>query len=457
MAGMFLKILNGVPKLKSVLSEVLEGLSTATATAVTAADSILSAIGKLQAQINNLGLSDLTEKSFNSLTDKPTIPSSHNQLSSIGTKTHDELESEISDIQDAIPVSVSDATEKEFTSPDYVLSRGQNLISNGTGLLENNYNFQDLDFDANDTFAGAGSFKTNEKKTVYSDEFIPINPDDTYLLELMVKSGDIDGSNYVADYLHYIGIAVYDIDKLVILPSHHSKYPSAVDTTLAQPLNNGDSVAYLTNATGWYNTTNSAYREMSWFPYTNGKGYTYPDYTYTRNLSKNYSEYLGGVGLWPAGGISGNTITLSSPWPGPSLPAGTKVRNCYSAGAYKYLYIGTIPNLWVKKSGIINGTAATPGNNTFSPGTAYVKFLHLPNYNYDGTTNSIRLSGISFSKVINKLILSAKSVDEDDPPANSSVIWQSDGTDSGNDGDILIKATDSVGITTFGKIDITPI
>lgn len=41
----------------------------------------------------------------------------------------------------------------------------------------------------------------------------------------------------------------------------------------------------------------------------------------------------------------------------------------------------------------------------------------------------------------------ATSADPVDPPANSHVIWQSDGTGSGDDGDIMIKITDAGGTT----------
>lgn len=41
----------------------------------------------------------------------------------------------------------------------------------------------------------------------------------------------------------------------------------------------------------------------------------------------------------------------------------------------------------------------------------------------------------------------ALSSDPDDPAANSFVMWQSDGTGAGADGDIMVKITDSAGTT----------
>jgi len=42
--------------------------------------------------------------------------------------------------------------------------------------------------------------------------------------------------------------------------------------------------------------------------------------------------------------------------------------------------------------------------------------------------------------------------DPDDPVAGSHVIWQSDGTDAGADGDIMMKITDSGGTTKTATI-----
>lgn len=46
----------------------------------------------------------------------------------------------------------------------------------------------------------------------------------------------------------------------------------------------------------------------------------------------------------------------------------------------------------------------------------------------------------------------AQSADPSDPPTDSYVIWQSDGTGTGDDGDILIKITDSNGTTETGTL-----
>lgn len=52
--------------------------------------------------------------------------------------------------------------------------------------------------------------------------------------------------------------------------------------------------------------------------------------------------------------------------------------------------------------------------------------------------------------------MTARSSDLDDPAANASVLWQSDGTGAGDDGDIMIKITDSGGTTkTITLVDFS--
>ncbi len=83
-------------------------------------------------------------------------------------------------------------------------------------------------------------------------------------------------------------------------------------------LNNGDTTMTLVDATGWNNATPDAwyYRSFSWWPYVNTKGYSYPNYTYTRNQSHNRVVSYQTNGTWAAGGVVGNVITLTAPWAG---------------------------------------------------------------------------------------------------------------------------------------------
>jgi len=53
----------------------------------------------------------------------------------------------------------------------------------------------------------------------------------------------------------------------------------------------------------------------------------------------------------------------------------------------------------------------------------------------------IKDNTVSVTSVSNALLLVEKSADPADPAEGKSVIWQSDGTGAGDDGDIMIKIT----------------
>lgn len=63
----------------------------------------------------------------------------------------------------------------------------------------------------------------------------------------------------------------------------------------------------------------------------------------------------------------------------------------------------------------------------------------------------IKDNTVSVTSVSNAVLLVEKSADPSDPTEGKSVIWQSDGTGSGDDGDIMIKIT-AGGVTKTGTI-----
>ena len=287
---------------------------------------------------------------------------------------------------------------------NYIQSRLQNLVTNGNGLLQSNYNFSSFTFDPVETHGGAGSFlHTGGSMTALSTELIPVDPEKFYRLAVWAKAGDSDGSHYQSGNKQYFGLAPYDIDGNTILPHHYGKFSGSTDTTLAAQLNPGDATVTLTNATGWYNDSTFGYnRNFVWWPYTNAKGYTYPNYTYTRNLSYTLADF-GTDGAWAAGGISGNVITLRAVWPGPTLPAGTPVRNMTLFGGFIYSTMNavSVPNAWTRYEGYVGGynTVGTSSTILFPYGTAYIKILALPNYTGTPADNYIRFSDIWLSEM----------------------------------------------------------
>jgi hypothetical protein len=287
----------------------------------------------------------------------------------------------------------------------YVQSRLQNLVTNGSGLLGNNTNFSTITFNAAERFSGGGSFVYNgADNAITNDELIPVDIGKihryTYYAKLLSKSEVSETPT------HYGMVVSYDADGLLIQPFNCQKVVGSTYTTLALPLNPGDPTITLTNATGWYSGPNSHQRTIGFHPYTNGQGYTYPDYTYTRN-------YM--VGAWAEGGISGNVITLAVPYSGVARPAGTKVANHQSGGTYDYIAGGNVPTQtsWTKYEGVIGPTgsfysALTEGTTVsstgdmltapggFRHGVAFMRIGWLLSYNTPVGTAQTALSAISF-------------------------------------------------------------
>jgi hypothetical protein len=277
----------------------------------------------------------------------------------------------------------------------YVQSRLTNLVTNGSGLLGTNYNFSTFTFDAAETHSGPGSFRINvAQQARFSDELIPVDPEKRWILSGWAKSGEAGGANYNAANKQYFGISQIDVDGLNATPANNTKIVGSTDTTLAAPLNPGDLTMTLADATGWYSGATAAQRHFAWWPYTNGKGYTWPDYTYTRNVSASNT--------WAQGAIAGNVITLATPWAGAALPAGTKIRNAQDGGSSGYKYIAasniSVPNAWTRYEGQLAGVDTTYNGDAtkFQVGTAYIKLLWLVNY-HNAADNNVRWADLSFT------------------------------------------------------------
>lgn len=277
----------------------------------------------------------------------------------------------------------------EIGFPSYVSSRGQNLVTNGTALLASNYNFNWATFDGSDAYSSNGSFKDSTFNTNReSNEFIPVDVDSTYRLSVWAKQNPYVGARY------YIGVTCYDADNLQITANHHM-YVAGSLTTLAAPLNVGDTQVFLTSSVNWFNGgtagVSTHLRSIIFWDYVNSYGYAFPELTYSRN-------WLGNA--WDPGGINTSThvITLRVPYAGPAKPAGTKLSNGSSGGTYKYIAASNaqIPATWTNYQGTI-GTVDTTGTNVtnrFAPATAKVKLLFLNNRDTAGAT--IWYSNINF-------------------------------------------------------------
>ena len=175
------------------------------------------------------------------------------------------------------------------------------------------------------------------KGYILHNNYIPIDPDSTYKLSFDIK--------YDAAFTGYQYISLFPYDQFKTHVDHQkvNRYPAA-DTTLAQDLVNGATTAVLTNGSQWKATsTNNAYR------FFGVCDTSYGGYDFAR-LVKQYTA------------LDGNTITFSSAWSSGTIPAGTKVCNCYAGGVEFYFghfsdVQGNIPTEWKHYEYTVKGSA----------------------------------------------------------------------------------------------------
>ncbi len=261
------------------------------------------------------------------------------------------------------------ATKTEVTN--YVSSRGENLVTNGTALLGDNTNFSSAEYDGAESYYSGGSFKCVGKQRLFTDELIPVDINQRYILSYHIKN-----NNTAARYYDYV--SMYDIDKKEI-STNNVAWVTGSTTVLTQDLNNGDTIVHLQSVAGFDAATQYYWqRGFIFWNYKSSKGYEYGVETYSRNVYTN---------LWDDGtaiDIKNNTITLKAPWSRGKISAGTSVSQCYAGGGYHYLHAGfTIPekNSWVGMSATITGVGRNRELYKFFKGTAFVRIGWLLNHN----------------------------------------------------------------------------
>ncbi|TDM04073.1 BppU family phage baseplate upper protein [Macrococcus carouselicus] len=274
----------------------------------------------------------------------------------------------------------------------YVQSRGQNLVTNGTGLLGDNTNFSGFTYKQDEVKVGRGSFYTGDlRKTYQSDEFIPVDPSKSYLLSAWVKSKK-------AISQQYFGHACYDIDRNAIYPENleSGNYPVA---KLTKPLKVGDTIIYLDNVSAWadssWTLTNDKKGVILW-GYKDSKGYLFADRTYSR-----YNK----IGIQSVD-VTNNTITLSSAWDIPYkdtqdgvFPIGHSASRTNKGGNYNYSVLSkvVVPATWTNYSGKVLGIGGSEATNVFRYGTTYIKLLFISNYD---VVDEVWYSGIDFRESV---------------------------------------------------------
>ncbi len=276
----------------------------------------------------------------------------------------------------ATKLKIGDAAISDYVNnaADYAnqksLSRGNNLVTNGNGILGNNYNFPDFEYDGYTCYNGScGSFKcTGNRAKRLLTEKIPVDKNKHYKISVNAKSSVLSA--------FYGGISCYDIDGYEIRATDVRHYKNSL-TTLAQDLNDGDTVVHLTSTDGFNKKTDYSFEHgLIFWNYKNSYGYQYLEETYSRNHWSN---------LWSGeSSFSGNDITLSSPWSHGHFDAGTKVSQISDSNGWMYFYVDYNLTDWISASAnvdnLLNVTTVEYPTFGFRPGTAFIKIGFLTNY-----------------------------------------------------------------------------
>lgn len=289
-----------------------------------------------------------------------------------------------------------------------LLYAGGNLIANGNCYTGDVTNFAGWVYDISYTPGGASSaFKLPVSATyssaIIGDQKISVVANKLIEFSTSMLLGSISGGNHSTGCLQYFYVNCFDTDGNEIGDAMGQTYAGSAKTTLALPLNPGDTTVTLTSAAGWAGAAAQWHqRAFKWWPFISAIGiYGYIEATGKVNLpytySRNTSVKTVSGGTWSS--ISGNVLTLSTAtfpagWTGPAIPAGTPVQNTEGGGAR--LYFSTL-------------TYATPGeytvlgtmsaNSALSPtvvlftGTAKIRIEGLLNFGGSGVSE-LRLGNV---------------------------------------------------------------
>ena len=287
-----------------------------------------------------------------------------------------------------------DAQAKADAAVSFLQSRGTDLVINGAATLNDNTNFSQFTLDKSDMPTGAnGSFDAPVGVALVrtTDEFVPVDPNKEFLLRFQAKQ---KGST-VGGYM-YSGLQPFDAFENVISPVNYMYIPGTL-TTLAAPLNPGDTTITLTSSANWYGSaarpagSATHQRSIIWWDYVDPGGKAWPENTYSRSVFA-YDK-------WADGGIVGNVITLRAPYDGPAKPAGTKLSNATSGGSYMYggAVNSVVPKEWTTYQASVRGTVSqtepSSGNSAsfaggWPPGVAKAKLLWLVNRQGSGASDA---------------------------------------------------------------------
>ncbi len=314
-------------------------------------------------------------------------------------------------------------------------SRGEQLVTNGNGLMGDNTNYTSLTFDGSKANGSPGSFThIPQYYTCFPEEKFPIDPSSEYIISCDAISADGTAKAYGCVYN-------YDIDGNTIEASHIG-YVEGSLTTLAQELKTGDTKVYLTDVSGFMTTTNASHqRSLRFWDYKNSYNYMYPPETYTRNILPADS--------WASDSAidrSANTITLKTAYSGPTHAVGTYVSEGLSGSTYLYFFgPSTIPTTWTNFNKLLSGTLSNGNPNTFAfrPGTAYCGVGFLWNY------------GMTSSSPQGQMWVTNISMMKSSPSSSEFKTAESKITQNANNIELKVSESDVTGNYLIGKINLS--
>ena len=267
-----------------------------------------------------------------------------------------------------------------------VLPNSENLIANGRLELGNNYNFTNIGkFVGDENYNCGGAIKITKSgyTLLITSEKIFVDPNNKYQLDYYFKCNNSSAK-------HYDIIIPYDIDDNLV-DSNNILWVAGSTTKLAKDLNNGDTVVYLEDVSGF--DGNGKVKGLIFWNYKNSYGYQYEKETYSRNVFRDIWADSSSIDT------TNNTITLKSAWAGGNIPQGTDVSQNNSGSNYIYFHYGFANNgEWAHMQGTLKGIVANEANNCFRHGTAYVKIGFYQNIDQLENVESY-VSNICFRRI----------------------------------------------------------
>ena len=214
--------------------------------------------------------------------------------------------------------------------------------------------------------------------------YVCVNPFHQYFSEVYLKSVGATQSRL------YCGFWPVDVDGNFVDLRNCGGYSN---TTLSQDLNNGDTYAYVTDASIFNDTSSTYYfRNLIFFPPNHAKyfrpwyhtriGYGSPTIYYSEKDTSNNRLRLSTNGNTDG---SGDTT-----WSGGFIPAGTPVSRGAAGGTYMYCLASNllVPTSWTRRSNLLNTNqyGVRSSSCAFRPGTKYLRTMNLMNYGQDNNS-----------------------------------------------------------------------